>query len=71
MAIDKAKSYFKGFVMKVRRIDDSHFVINFRTQEDCLSALNKCKLRKGQMFKSPQHVFEASNEGWIEMVPYQ
>lgn len=71
MDIDKAKSYFKGFVVKVRRVDDSHFLINFRNQEECLLALNKCKLRKDQMFKSLQHLFEVSNEGWIELVPYE
>lgn len=31
MTIDKAKKYFQGFATNIRRMDDSHYLIDFRS----------------------------------------
>lgn len=69
LTFEKARNYFQGYITTVRRIDDSHFLIEFRSESECLSALNK-KCLKPQTYLSPQEMFRHSNKGWIEMKPY-
>lgn len=43
MPIERAKTYFKGFATNIRRMDDSHYLVEFRNYEECLGAINKVK----------------------------
>jgi hypothetical protein len=44
MTIERAKDYFEGFVSNIRRMDDSHFMIEFRNPSECTSAIKKYTL---------------------------
>ncbi len=64
MNIEKGKNYFSGFVTNIRRIDDSHFMVEFRSESECLAALNKYRTAINGYFSS-QDVFKNSNKGWV------
>lgn len=50
-------------------MDDSHFLIEFRSENECLAAINKCQ-KSSQILNSSQEMFKNSQNGWIEMKPY-
>lgn len=69
MSLEKCRNYFQGFLTSIRRIDDSHFLVEFRNENECLSAINK-KNKAQKMFFNSQEMFKVSNKGWIQMRPY-
>jgi hypothetical protein len=64
MSLEKCRNYFQGFLTSIRRIDDSHFLVEFRNENECLSAINK-KSKAQKMFFNSQEMFKVSNKGWI------
>lgn len=50
-------------------MDDSHYVVEFRNESECLTAINKYHKSRDIYFTS-QDVFKSSKYGWIEMKPY-
>lgn len=69
MPIQRAKDYFRGFVTTIRRIDDSHYLVEFRNDSEALAAINRLQ-KNFRMFYTHEDVMKSSSNGWIEMKPY-
>ena len=69
-SIKRAQQYFNGFFVEIKRVDDSHLLVNFQNEKDCLAALNKNNLQH-KCFSSPADVRRESQNGWIIMRGYK
>lgn len=71
MSVERARNYFQGFMANIRRMDDSHFLVEFRNKEECLAVINKLKIGGKDKFNSPHKLMELSDNGWVELTAYK